>query len=284
MKPLPSPEENPNGLHAKYDVKKIYGNTDSDAFYFVLRLDSKEEEVPRHIYACRRAALLYAAIIDKGMPKLAAELREAVYGMIEAERDEDADPLQEIYIGGIYTHRKTKTVYVVTGIALDTDTGEKRVSYTKLGGDDRRFWSRPLEEFAGTVKEYHQDIRRFEFNRMCDWSNVDRMLPTEDTNQYQLGFDLEITFRSLQNREELFYFLEELDQFLIGIGLVDEAGSGNHKRWVSHISHRGGNFFDVSEAQLKQVTDWCNQHSSVSLTVASSLKNLWEEDSADSGE
>lgn len=279
MKELPLPEENPDGLHQMYRIEKTNGETiEDDAFYFVLRLDQKseQEEPPRHVKASRRAALLYAAIVEKTEPKLAAELREAVYGLIEAETDGDAPIPDEVILGGVYTHFRNKKDYVVTGVSLDTDTGSKRVQYTRLwGGEDRRVWSRLYDEFVGTVKDRDQVVVRFKFNQMCDWDSIGAMLPTEDTNQYQLGFELEIGFRSLRDQEALFKFLKELDQFLMTLGLVDEAGSGGLKHWVSHISQRGGNFFDVSETQLKAVTAWCGDHSAVNDFEASSLKNLW---------
>ena len=278
MKRLPSPEENPNGLHSKYDVKKIYGNTDSAAFYFVLRLDHKQEEVPRQVQASRRAALLYASIVEKTAPKLAAELREAVYGLIEVEVEGSKCQYQpdEVVIGGSYSHTKSGNEYIVTSIAIDTDTGDKRVSYTRLEGGDRRVWSRRYDEFVEQVNLQGLRKPRFQFVQMCDWNNADRMIPTEDTNQFQLGFDLEIRFDGLKDRNDLFKFLEELDQFLMTLGLVDEAGSGNHNRWVSHIAHRGGNYFDATEKQLKQVVRWCDDQTVVLVAKASELKNLWE--------
>jgi hypothetical protein len=60
---LPSQEENPKGLHRRYDIKKADGSpVDPRGIYFVLRLDGLGDD-PLHIRASRKAALAYATAI-----------------------------------------------------------------------------------------------------------------------------------------------------------------------------------------------------------------------------
>lgn len=74
--PLPSMEENPDGLHQRYHVIKANGQpTDPQAEYFVLRLDDGGKD-PNHVAACRKAVLAYAKAIKKYIPKLASDLEE----------------------------------------------------------------------------------------------------------------------------------------------------------------------------------------------------------------
>lgn len=64
------------GLYNKYFIAKSNGDlVDSDAEYFVLRLDynGKDKE---HIKACRKAILVYADAISSHLPELAKDLRE----------------------------------------------------------------------------------------------------------------------------------------------------------------------------------------------------------------
>lgn len=63
--PIPSIEENPDGLHRKYIVRKADGSpNDPNASYFVLRLDDGcRDEV--HLRACRIAAAQYASEITR---------------------------------------------------------------------------------------------------------------------------------------------------------------------------------------------------------------------------
>lgn len=53
--PVPTREQNPRGLHGRYNVRKIYGDTDPNAIYFVLRLDPQGDD-PIWTSACRTAA------------------------------------------------------------------------------------------------------------------------------------------------------------------------------------------------------------------------------------
>ena len=63
---LPSIQQNPSGLHARYRVEKNNGEpTDPNAVYFVLRLDDGGRD-PEHIRASRIAALRYAQTILNG--------------------------------------------------------------------------------------------------------------------------------------------------------------------------------------------------------------------------
>lgn len=89
MNTIPIKEENPNGLHARYLIRKITGwrkegfygqkpitkQTDRGSEYFVMRLDEggKDKE---HIKACRIAVHTYADAIERHLPELAKDLRE----------------------------------------------------------------------------------------------------------------------------------------------------------------------------------------------------------------
>lgn len=86
MSQLPTKEENPKGLHAKYLIKKFAGFTrnggepvftdvDKDAEYFVLRLDLKAKDL-NHVRACRLAIHSYADAIEPTIPELAKDLKE----------------------------------------------------------------------------------------------------------------------------------------------------------------------------------------------------------------
>ena len=84
-------EQNPNGLHQRYLIKKIigwkgngdFGNpfkpivkaVDENSEYFVMRLDEggKDRE---HIKACRIGIHAYADAIEATIPQLAKDLRE----------------------------------------------------------------------------------------------------------------------------------------------------------------------------------------------------------------
>lgn len=92
---IPSQLDNPNGLHAKYQIKKIVSNpdynpngewryqrnllkavdTDPDAEYFVMRLDTRDNDI-NHIKACRIGIHAYADSIESTIPQLAKDLRE----------------------------------------------------------------------------------------------------------------------------------------------------------------------------------------------------------------
>lgn len=70
---IPTKEKNPEGLHQRYSVKKIYGNTDTAAQYFVLRIDALGDD-PIHLAACQQAARVYANQIKDHLPQLSADL------------------------------------------------------------------------------------------------------------------------------------------------------------------------------------------------------------------
>ena len=72
---LPTPEENPDGLHRKYHIQKTNGQPlDPNSIYFVLRLDGNNP----HAAACRAAALVYCDRIEEHIPQLAGDLRAEV--------------------------------------------------------------------------------------------------------------------------------------------------------------------------------------------------------------
>lgn len=63
MSQIPIREASPNGLHQRYRVLKTDGEpVDSDAIYFVLRLDGGGEDLT-HLEACREAARKYCEYI-----------------------------------------------------------------------------------------------------------------------------------------------------------------------------------------------------------------------------
>ena len=73
---IPTKEQNPEGLHARYRVEKADGTpVDSRAEYFVLRLDDHGSD-PKHIAAGRKAVLTYADEIEDHLPELAKDLRD----------------------------------------------------------------------------------------------------------------------------------------------------------------------------------------------------------------
>lgn len=75
QRPIPTREQNPNGLHQRYIVAKTRGKLDEKAEYFVLRLDNNGND-PNHIKACRRAIAVYAHEISEHIPQLAKDLQQ----------------------------------------------------------------------------------------------------------------------------------------------------------------------------------------------------------------
>lgn len=75
MKNIPTQTENPKGLHQRFHIEKLNGETDPKAEYFVLRLDSNGKD-PNHINACRIGIQAYANAIEPFIPELANDLRE----------------------------------------------------------------------------------------------------------------------------------------------------------------------------------------------------------------
>ncbi len=71
---IPTKEENPKGLHVRYNVSKVSGEPlDESSEYFVLRLDKYGD--PFHVDACRCAINTYAAVIESKHPDLAKDLK-----------------------------------------------------------------------------------------------------------------------------------------------------------------------------------------------------------------
>ena len=77
MSKIPSKEENPEGLHRRYDVKKIYGGLTGKEIYFVLRIDADGDD-PEHLMACQAAARVYAHQIKDHIPKLSHDLHRVL--------------------------------------------------------------------------------------------------------------------------------------------------------------------------------------------------------------
>lgn len=57
--------------------------------------------------------------------------------------------MSEPRIGEHWSHFKGG-IYVIEGMAIHTETGEKLVIYSSLT-DERKTWARPLSIFTGTV-------------------------------------------------------------------------------------------------------------------------------------
>lgn len=74
-KSIPTQEQNPKGLHQRFYVEKLNGETDPKAEYFVLRLDNNGKD-PNHINACRIGIQAYATAIEPFIPELAKDLKE----------------------------------------------------------------------------------------------------------------------------------------------------------------------------------------------------------------
>lgn len=73
---IPTPQENPKGLHSRYNVTKTDGSPcDPRAVYFVLRLDGFGRDAG-HIAACRAAARKYAEEAPPWMKQVADELNK----------------------------------------------------------------------------------------------------------------------------------------------------------------------------------------------------------------
>ena len=69
-------EENPEGLHQRFYLKKLDGtDLHPKSEYFILRLDPYGRD-KNHVQACRIAVNAYADAIEAHLPKLAADLRE----------------------------------------------------------------------------------------------------------------------------------------------------------------------------------------------------------------
>lgn len=88
MSAIPSQKNNPNGLHQRYEVKKLNGEpTDPMATYFVLRLDHFGRD-GLHIRACREAAIAYAKyVLTQGpshLSNVAADLHQLVVNLEQA--------------------------------------------------------------------------------------------------------------------------------------------------------------------------------------------------------
>lgn len=82
---LPTPEENPNGLHGRYKVTKADGSPcDPKAIYFVLRIDGNGSDL-EHIAACRLAAMKYVQNAPDHLQQMANELQSLLL-LLEDER------------------------------------------------------------------------------------------------------------------------------------------------------------------------------------------------------
>lgn len=89
MEKIPTKEQNPNGLHQRYSIKRIVNNPDrdiessrtilrdidKDAEYFVFRLDLNGKDI-NHVKASRIGIHAYANAIEATIPGLAKDLRE----------------------------------------------------------------------------------------------------------------------------------------------------------------------------------------------------------------
>lgn len=87
---LPTLRERPDGLHQRYAVRKLYGDNDPRAQYFVLRLDEHGDDKV-WLECCRDAALHLCDKLDaRGhLPLVAHDLRkflESINERMEAQR------------------------------------------------------------------------------------------------------------------------------------------------------------------------------------------------------
>lgn len=72
MDKIPTIEQNPDGLHAKYNVERVDGKHIPGAEYFVLRLDAGADTA--HRKACLHAMLTYARHISNDNLKLSQDI------------------------------------------------------------------------------------------------------------------------------------------------------------------------------------------------------------------
>jgi NTP pyrophosphatase (non-canonical NTP hydrolase) len=78
MKPIPTKEQNPRGLHGRYYIEKADGRpVDPDAEYFVLRIDANGNAA--HVKAGRDGLAVYADAIAPTIPELASDLRDRYF-------------------------------------------------------------------------------------------------------------------------------------------------------------------------------------------------------------
>lgn len=81
---LPSHDENPTGLHNRYEIRKRNGEpVDPNAIYFVLRLDNDATDKV-HMRACRAAAFMYCQYIaSHGEAAHLADVAEQLENLID---------------------------------------------------------------------------------------------------------------------------------------------------------------------------------------------------------
>ncbi len=90
MSNIPTQTENPKGLHQKYHIQKIIGDSllpvDDGAEYFVLKLNEPPLNSPEyeHRKACRIAINAYADAIQYHLTELAKDLKER-YPLLTAD-------------------------------------------------------------------------------------------------------------------------------------------------------------------------------------------------------
>lgn len=104
MANIPTQKENPNGLHQRYQIRKVVkiepefmglplkeqwttAPVDDDAEYFVLRLDTGGSDI-NHIKACRIAIHAYADAIESHIPGLAKDLCER-YPLLNSDKNDE---------------------------------------------------------------------------------------------------------------------------------------------------------------------------------------------------
>lgn len=108
MSNIPTQQQNPKGLHARYYIQKIIPlpqkfmglpaddsykleQVDENAEYFIMRLDEGGKDA-EHIKACRIGVNAYADAIEHHLPELAKDLRER-YPSLSAPSQGEATPL-----------------------------------------------------------------------------------------------------------------------------------------------------------------------------------------------
>jgi hypothetical protein len=97
-------QDNPNGLHQRYQIKKIKAtpqsfmglpiedkveliDVDPNSEYFVMRLDENGKD-KIHVNACRQAVLHYAVLIKDHLPKLSKDLIKR-YSIVTTNNQEE---------------------------------------------------------------------------------------------------------------------------------------------------------------------------------------------------
>jgi hypothetical protein len=87
---LPTAEENPNGLHAKYSVSYADGSPiDPSQVFFALRISGGKDKL--HNKACRCAAMLWAELILMSQPEM-SHMKKTAEDLLKTILSIEEDP------------------------------------------------------------------------------------------------------------------------------------------------------------------------------------------------